>query len=283
MTAVLSAPGAILDIDIALIDVPAGRRKLDPVWVEALSDLFGSQGQQAPIEVIAAGDRYRLVFGNHRLAAARLLGWGKITASVKAADAFASEAELILREIAENFARRELSILDRAVDIARWREVYEAAHVLNKGGRKRKDADPEELSAKFALSFSDAAQKAFGLSRRSIFNANAIASIGADLRDRIALLPVADNQSDLLLLAGQSADRQEAIVDILTDELTDDDARTISVSDAIAILDRTPKPAPATKLAKLSATFSALKEREQEAFFTLHEAAIQRWLKARGA
>lgn len=282
MTANLSAPGAILDIDIALIDVPARRRKLDPVWVEALSDLFGSQGQQAPIEVIAAGERFRLVFGNHRLAAAKLLGWGKITASVKAADAFASEAELILREIAENFARRELSILDRAVDIARWREVYEATHLVAKPGRKAKAIMPEELTAKFAVNFSVAAQKAFGLSERSIFNAVKIASIDAELRDRIALLPVADNQSDLLLLASQSADRREAIVDILTDELTDEAARTISVADAIAILDRVPKPAPVTKLAKLSATFSALKEREQDAFFELQEAAIRRWLKARG-
>ena len=279
MTAVLSAPGAILDIDIALIDVPAGRRKLDPVWVEALSDLFSSQGQQAPIEVIAAGERFRLVFGNHRLAAAKLLGWGKITASVKAADAFASEAELILREIAENFARRELSILDRAVDIARWREVYQATHLVAKRGPKAKSVLADELTAKFAVNFSVAAQKAFGLSERSIFNAVKIASIGAELRDQIALHAIADNQSELLALAAEPAARQHQIVALLTAE----PAKAGSVGDAIATIDRTPKPGAEPKWQKLSTAFSQMKAAEQDRFFDLHEAAIQRWLKARGA
>ncbi|RUY07800.1 hypothetical protein EOA25_14830 [Mesorhizobium sp. M2A.F.Ca.ET.040.01.1.1] len=277
MSANPSTPAAILDIAIDAIDVPAGRRRLDPAWIETLADLFSSQGQLSPIELIAAGDRYRLVFGGHRLAAARQLGWPKIGAVVKSHEDFASEAEIILAEITENLARRELSVLDRAVDIARWREIYEATHLLNKGGRRRKDADPEELSTKFGLSFSEAAQKAFRLSRASIFNAVKIASIAAEVRDRIALHPIADNQSELLALAGELPGRQADIAALLMAE----PAQASTVAGALAILDRVPEPAKPTAWQKLSETFSRMKERDQDRFFELHEAAIQRWLKGR--
>lgn len=266
-----------MKLEINLIDVPANRRKLDPVWVEALSDLFSSQGQQTAIEVVARGDRYNLVYGGHRLAAAKLLGWPEIGAVVKAPGDYANEADIVLAEITENFARRELSVLDRAVDITRWRDAYNAAHTISKGGRKAKDVSPEELTAKFAVSFSVVAQKAFNLSERTIFNAIKVASIAAELRDRIALHAIADNQSELLALATEPADRQEKIVALLTA----DPAQAASVADAVAAIDRTPKPAAEPKWQKLSTTFSLLKEADQDRFFALHEASITRWLKGR--
>ncbi|MER8990456.1 ParB N-terminal domain-containing protein [Mesorhizobium sp. M0678] len=273
----LSKPVVISAIDIALVDVTAGRRKLDPAWVETLADLFRTQGQKTPIEVIATGDRFRLVFGHHRLAAAKLIEAGTIAAIVKSPEDFASESDIMLAEITENLARRELSVLDRAVDIARWREVYEATHLLNKGGRRRKDADPEELSTKFGLSFSEAAQKAFRLSRASIFYTVKIASIGAAVRDQIALHAIADNQSELLALAAEQPARQADIAALLTSE----PPQAGSVADAIAILDRSPKPRPEPKWQKLAQDFSKMKAGEQDRFFDLHEAAIQRWLNSK--
>lgn len=292
MTANLPTHGLVTDIEIALVDVLAGRRKLDPARVEALSDLFASQGQTVPIEVVAQDGRYRLVFGGHRLAAAKLIGWPAIRAIVKQPTDFASEAEITLREITENLAHRALSALDRAVDIARWREIYEATHVVVKPGRKAKadrselsaklalnSEDGDELSAMFALSFSEAAQQAFGLSRREVFRATKIASIDAEVREDIALLPIADNQSELLLLAAQSADRQAEIAELLN-AVPDAPA---SVTEAIAILDRLPKPQAEPRWQKLAASFSAMKPAEQFRFFELHEAAIRLWLKERGA
>lgn len=279
MNANPSTSAAIIDIRVDAIDVAVGRRRLDPAWVETLADLFSSQGQLSPIELITAGDRYRLVFGGHRLAAARQLGWPKIGAVVKSHEDFASEAEIILAEITENLARRELSVLDRAVDIARWREIYEATQIIKKAGRPKKVSpdDAEEISAKFALNFSEAAQKTFDLSRRSVFNAVKIASIAAEVRDRIALHPIADNQSELLALAGELPGRQADIVALLMTE----PAQASTVAGAIAILDRAPEPAKPTAWQKLSETFSRMKERDQDRFFELHEAAIQRWLKGR--
>ncbi|RWE52200.1 ParB N-terminal domain-containing protein [Mesorhizobium sp.] len=264
-------------IAISAIDIPTGRRRLDPAWVETLADLFSNQGQLSPIEVIADGTRFRLVFGHHRLAAAKSLGWAEIDAITKDAEAFANQAEITLREITENLARRELSALDRAVDIARWREIYEATHLLNKkGGRPRKLSE-DETSLKFETSFSEAAQKVLGISRAAIFRSLQIASIEAEVRELIALHAIADNQSELQALAAQQPARQADIAALLTAA----SPQANSVADAVAILDRTPKPAVAPKWEKVAGAFSQLKESEQDRFFALHEAAIQRWLKGR--
>ena len=266
-------------IDVALIDVAAGRRKLDPAWVETLADLFQTQGQKSPIEVIAAGDRYRLVFGHHRLGAAKRIGADVIQAVVKSAEDFASEADIVLAEITENLARRELSVLDRAVDIARWRELYEATHLIAKPGRKAKPVSADELTAKFAVNFSVAAQTAFGLSERNIFRAVKVASIPGEVRDRIALHAIADNQSELLALAAAPPSHQANIAALLTSE----PPQASSVADAVAIIERLPAPQKEPRWQKVASAFSSLKEAEQDRFFALHEAAIQRWQKARSA
>lgn len=276
----------IVDIEISLIDALAGRRRLDPAWVATLSDLFASQGQLSPIELIEKDGRYRLVFGGHRLAAAQLIGWSTIRAVVKDAAAFASEAEITLREITENMARRQLSVLDRSVDIARWREIYEAVNGAVRRGRptgKKNSANiaqfPDEASFEiFAGSFSEAAQRTFQLSKRSIELACRVATIAPDLRDRIALHAVADNQSELLSLAAEPAERQGQIVALLLA----DPAQAASVAEAISIIDRIPKPQPIQAWEKLSENFARLKQKDQDRFFALHESAIRRWLVNRG-
>lgn len=273
----------ITDIPIAKIDVLSGRRKPDPNWIATLADLFKVQGQHTPIEVVALdGGRFRLVFGLHRLEAAQKNGWKTVRGVVKDASAFANEAEIRLREITENLARRQLSVLDKAVDIASWRDIYEAAHTVAKPGRKpqpKGEIEEMELSAKFALNFSDAAQQALGISRRSVFHALKVASIAPDVRDRISLHTVSDNQSELLLLAAEPVARQTLIADILLTE----PVTTTSVIGAISILDNIPAPHTQTGWEKLSSAFSRLKDDEQHRFFSLHEAAIARWMEARGS
>lgn len=288
----LPRAAVVADIDWPLIDVPAGRRKLDPDWVETLAELIRRDGQQTPIAVLATGDRYRLVFGGHRLAAIIQNGSPTIRAEVKTAEQLASESAIKLSEIMENLARRELSVLDRAFDIAVWREIYEAAHGAVKVGRPRKadrnspksgqfsEGDDTELGAnalRFALTFSEAAQRAFKLSRSSIFNAVKIASIAAPVRELISLHPVADNQSELLALAAEPADRQMRIAELLTAA----PKPAATVAEAAAIIDRLPKPAAEPGWQKLAGSFSRLKRADQDRFFELHEAAIRAWLAMR--
>lgn len=269
-------------ISIDAIHVPAGRRRLDPAWVETLAWLISEQGQKTPIEVVRDGEQLTLVAGAHRLEARRRAGDTVILANVTPREDFESEAEITLAEITENLGRRELSVLDRAIDIARWRDIYEATNNVAGRGRPKKrgkldEQGSDEISRRFATNFPEKAQQVLGVARDSIFRALRIARINADVRHRISLLPLADNQAELLALAAEAQDRQAKIAEMLAAETP----LAGSVAEAIAILDRAPKPAKVERWQKLSNAFSALKERDQAAFFDLHAEAIERWLAAK--
>lgn len=268
-------------IPVALIDLPAGRRIVDPVAVEALSDDIAANGLISPITVVPAGQRFCLAIGGHRLAAIRRIGWNDIPAFVMPAEEFTNASARKLREIAENIFRRELSPLDRAFDIAAWREIYVAAHAVTKRGRPRKETDEEvqKNTSAFASIFSVAAASALGIHEQTVFKHLKIASIGQLLRERISLHPIADNQSELLFLAREPAERRGAIAALLLAE----PAQASTVAEAIAVIDRQPKHAVPTRWEKLSTSFSRLKAHEQGAFFALHEEAIREWLETRGS
>ena len=269
-------------IDILRIDTSNRLRPINPVWVETLAEAIGRGEMLPPIEIVERGDRFVLASGGHRLAAHRHAGLTEIEAHVFAAADFADEAAIRLREIKENMLRYELTALDRSVHLATWKEIWEAAATPTKRGRKPKDAISEKLpqnsAAIFAGSFSAAAASALRLSERSIQVAVQIA-IGIDpgVRERIAVAPIADVQSELLQLAAQHPDRQAKIAALLLAE----PPGATSVADAVAIIDRVPAPAAQAPWEKLSDRFARLSEREQVRFFAAHEEAIERWMATR--
>jgi ParB family transcriptional regulator, chromosome partitioning protein len=276
----------VREIPIALIDVPAGRRALDPNWVATLAADFKARGQRTPIEVLQVGDRYRLVFGGHRIAARQFNNDANVAAIVKLPADFASEADIKLAEIVENFLRRELSALDRAFDVAAWREIFETVKgTVRRGGDRRSKSksqhetligedELDQMSARFADNFGEAAQKALGLSKAAVFRHLKIAQLGESIRQRIALHPIANNQSELLALVAEPSARQLLIVDRLFDGAA-------NVADALAIIDNlAPMPTPAA-WERISAKFSRLKADEQFRFFDLHKDAIQIWMASR--
>ncbi len=311
------------DIPVDKIIIGKRVRRVLPDRVKALAASIEKNGHDSPIDVLSVGkDEFELITGGHRLDAAKLLKRETITATVFSEDEFASAQAIRLKEIRENMERFELTVLERAVSIAVWRESFEAIHGKAKRGGDRRSQkaktgrqkatgaaqkgisanmaliDPEselgsvqDQSAKLALliennavsrfasSFSEEAQRVFGLSRRDIFRSLKIAKIPEELRDRIAPHPLADNQKELLLLAVQTEPIQHEICDMVLCE-----RRTANtVSEALAILDRTPKPAPLRAWEKTSQSFSKLKLDDQRRFFELHAEAIQQWLAARTA
>ncbi|UDL90350.1 ParB N-terminal domain-containing protein [Mesorhizobium sp. PAMC28654] len=271
-------------IKIADIRVPKNRRRTDPAWVETLkADMQAGNGHMVPIEVVpetSDGSPYRLILGGHRLEAVAGLGHTEIDAFIRDPKEVATEAQMRKREIAENLIRRQLSVLDRSRDIADWRDIHDAEHGTGKTGRKksREIVEDDELSANFALNFSEAAQTVLGISRRSVFHALKIATIPLPVRESISLHAIADSQTDLLLLAAEPSERQAAVARLLT--MAADDAPK-NVAEAIAVIDRTVKPATEPAWQKVATAFSKMKEGDQDRFFALHEAAIQRWLKGR--
>tara|TARA_Y100001933_G_scaffold264501_1_gene330457 strand:- start:548 stop:1393 length:846 start_codon:yes stop_codon:yes gene_type:complete len=277
-----SAP-SITELDLTSITADNRLRKALPARVQALAEDIDERGLLTPVEVVGPLDdeAYRLIYGAHRLAAAKLLGWTEIPAIIHAPGVFADEAETRLREIRENLIRFELNALERAVAIAAWRDIYEAAQgKVKRGGDRRKkpiDKSLDDQSAKFALCFSEAAQAVFDMSQRAIYLALKIATISPGIRDRIAASALAGNQSELLKLADQSPDRQSQIIGMILAE----PPLAASVDEAAAIIDKAPAPKPLGAWEKLSGSFSRLKVAEQRRFFEAHRDAIELWLAER--
>jgi ParB family transcriptional regulator, chromosome partitioning protein len=277
----------IEDIQIDLIDVPKGRRVLDQNWCQALAEDIHFNGQKTPIEVLAVDGRFRLVSGAHRVEAVKSKAGDTIKAVVKTVDEYAGEAAIKLAEITENFMRRGLSVLDKAFDIAAWREIFEQASGTIKPGRQsisrklatNSDEQLEALSERFAGSFSAEAMKAFGLSRDAVFRALKIARIDQDIRERISLHSIADNQSELLALSAETSERQAAITGLLLSE----PPAAQTVARAIAVLDRIPVVAKPEAWAALSDKFGKLSDAQKYRFITENWKYVEAILAAKKA
>ncbi|MBB3947254.1 hypothetical protein GGQ73_003220 [Rhizobium skierniewicense] len=275
-----------------LIDIPSDHRKVHPDAVQALAESITKLGQRQPIEVIQIGERYRLVFGATRLGAATALK-RDVSAIVKQPDAFRDEADIRLTTISENFYRRDLSVLDRSIDIADWCAIHRAAQpVMKPGPKPRKSASDElsinlipnsddeqmEMSNRFAMSFSEAAQHFLKISRVAVFRALKIANIAADLRDRIAVHEaLADNQQALLDIAAQPYERAARIIELLLS------GEAESFAQAVEIIDQLPRSNPPAAWERVNDRFSRLKPTEQDAFFNINESAVMRWVAERRA
>jgi ParB family chromosome partitioning protein len=220
------------------------------------------------------------VQGAHRLAAHVETGRTTIDARVFAAAEFVDEAAIRLREIRANMATIELTVLDRAVHLAAWKELYETVNTTERRGGKRRGIEVEINSQDFAKRFSLAAAEALGISERSIQIAVQIASgIVPMVRARIALASIAKTASELLQLSHQDGTRQAAIVDLLLS----DPPQAGSVAEAIAVLDRIPAPTKFAGWERVSDRFSRLSPADQGRFFAAHADAIDVWMAARRA
>ena len=81
-----------------------------------LANSLREHGLVQPIVVRAKGDRYQLIAGQRRLAAARRLGWGKVLVRVLDVD----DRQMSEIAIVENLQRRDLDALEKAVSFKQY-------------------------------------------------------------------------------------------------------------------------------------------------------------------
>jgi len=98
-------------IAIQSIAIESRKRPIDSGTVAELKKSINQQGLLQNIGVQETHSGYRLVFGAHRLEAAKALGWTDIQARVFPIDA--SDDECLLAELQENNARKELTGAER--------------------------------------------------------------------------------------------------------------------------------------------------------------------------
>lgn len=231
---------SIQTIPLAVIDVPEDRlRPVDPDRAELIAQSMSVQGQRTAIEVVAAkrGGRYRLVFGGHRLVAARGLGWETIKAIVMPADT--PPERLRLDEIDENLARAELSPLDRATHLAERFEIYKRLYPDTVQGKAGAAARWGNASDK--LSFASDTAARIGVSERDIQRSIARhTKIAADVRAQIALTWIAGKGVELDALAKLEPPLQRRVVTALLNG----DAKSVRAAVAAVSGQRTPQMSP---------------------------------------
>ncbi|MQW90135.1 ParB N-terminal domain-containing protein [Sinorhizobium saheli] len=191
-------------IRIAEIVVPERLRAVEEEHAIAIAQSMVEHGQINPITVratpAAKGGKFTLVAGAHRLRACVINDDAEIDAMVVEGD----KAEAHLVEITENLFRNELSVIDRAVFLAKYREVWEQKNGKVEAGRPGNSANLALLFEQEAESggFSQHVADRMGLSRRAYFRLSKIAqNLHPKVRERLRGTPHADNQSELLKIA----------------------------------------------------------------------------------
>ncbi len=149
----------IVLLPLSKISVEGRLREVDETRAAEMANSLRDRGQLTPVEVAPPDGRgmHRLIFGAHRVAAARLAGLEAIQAVIFSG----TRDEERLREIDENLYRRELSPLDQATFLTERREIYERLH----GKVKRGPKDRANLAQ---LSFFDDITQKFGLPARTV-------------------------------------------------------------------------------------------------------------------
>lgn len=143
MSAAIDRLENIQQIKVASIVVGRRLRPLRNDTVRELADSINEIGLINPLTVQKSGrSAPELVTGAHRLEAVKLLKWDE----VPCATARGSDADLVaLIEIDENLARGDLSPAERAIHIAKRKEIYERQHpetsYASRPGRKGRN-DP---------------------------------------------------------------------------------------------------------------------------------------------
>ena len=219
------------------IYVPGDRRALQPDKVADLAQSMKVLGLLSPVAVRWVGKEvvlpnaetakgaYHLVYGLHRLAAARQLGWKEIpcqilfssTAAIENPNApkmQGSDRHAWMVEIAENLHRAELTALERSEHIAAWIKLIEE----NPQG----SGEAEEISGELDRRGSgrpkggrSAAAREIGISEADARRSERIAALPDKAKAEAKALGLDDNQV-ALLKATRAADPVSALRDHAT-------------------------------------------------------------------
>ena len=147
-------------------------------------------GLKTPITVRKSEQGFSLTAGQHRLAAAKSLGWKTIDCLVTTEN----KVDRQLWRIAENLHRSGLTKLQRAEHIAKWdkliQELENDAQVAHPGGRQPHDKGTSRAAKKMGISRDDVrrAKKISGTSRKA---KTAIKAAGLD-NNQEAMIKIAN-------------------------------------------------------------------------------------------
>src|SRR6516162_2579509 len=210
------------------IHVPGDRRALQPDKVADLAESIKVLGLLSPIAVrwvrkevtlpnaLSVEGAYHLVYGLHRLTAARQLGWTEIPCQIlfsSAPKVQGNDRQALMAEIAENLHRAELTALERSEHIAAWINLIEE----NQQGSGEAEESSDELDRRGSgrpKGSRSAAAREIGISEADARRSERIAALPDEAKAEAKDLGL-DNNQVALLKATRADDPVRALRDHL--------------------------------------------------------------------
>lgn len=217
-------------LSIESITIGERKREIVEARVEVLKDSISELGLMQPIVV---GEDMMLIAGRHRLEACRRLGFEKVPAVRKVYGSLEAE----LAEIDENLVRFELTDLERSIQYARRKVLYETKYP-----QLRKTTENSEGPVKSFVE--DTAEKT-GRSTTTVrdeanLGKEIVENLSPEVRSLIAPTKVAKNKTDIKRLLDEPDPevRLEAAKEI---NRKFNEGVDLSAQEALSDLGRTPK------------------------------------------
>lgn len=193
--------GLLIDIPVQQVVVGRRMRTTDALKVSELAQSFRDIGIINPISI---DENYKLIAGNHRLAAAKECGWETVRAIVFTHDELINQ----LQEIDENLFVNSLCYISQSENIAKREEILGVLGKRTKRGHSAVDGvfSTDELAEKLGVS-----NRVYRL-RRQVSNLIPVA------RDALRGTRHADNLVDLVLLSRLEDEVQQRVAELVSND-----------------------------------------------------------------
>jgi ParB-like chromosome segregation protein Spo0J len=200
----VSDPRPLVKVDISAITMKAS--EFDARVVAELAESFRLIGQICPIIAYRQIDGVAVLSGNHRIEAARILGWEQVDALILDGDADFRT----LIQLSENLHRRALSVLDKSEHLAAWIEIV---------GRKAAQLAQPAGGAQPANRYLSKTAREMNITREEVRRAERVASLTPEAKSVAKKLALVDNQRALLAAAKtEGAHRQSEVLQAFADK-----------------------------------------------------------------
>lgn len=193
--------GVLIDVPVQQVVVGRRMRPTNPLKVSELAQSFRDINIINPISI---DENYKLIAGNHRLAAAKECGWETVRAIVFTHDELINQ----LQEIDENLFVHSLCYISQSENIAKREEILGVLGKRTKRGHSAADGvfSTDELAEKLGVS-----NRIYRL-RRQVSNLTPVA------RDALRGTRHADNIVELVLLSRLEDAVQQRVAELVSND-----------------------------------------------------------------
>lgn len=193
--------GSLIEVPVQEVVVGQRMRTTDPLKVNELANSFRDISIINPISI---DEHWKLIAGNHRLAAAKQCGWKTIPAIVFTRNELINQ----LQEIDENLFVNSLCYISQSENIAKREQILDALGKRTKRGHSTEDGifSTDELAQKLGIS-----NRVYRLRRQ-------VSNLIPAVREALRGTQHANNLVDLVMLSRVEDEVQHKVAEIVSND-----------------------------------------------------------------